>query len=244
MFRGFYNLTSEIICQNKNLNVISNNMANVSTPGYKGDTLVTSTFRDELLYRSGSPEPIGETSMGKAGVGNVTGFTQGALYNTGGVLDVALTGEGFFKVQTGEGMVYTRDGAFSIDAEGFLSLQGIGRVMGSQGPIRMRTDDVSIDSRGNIYEAGNTEPSGKISIADFQDYGLLQKQDNGMFTTIQPELNSDTVMQWKYLETSNVDTMTEMTQMMGSQRSIQSSAQVLKMYDQLMGKIVSEIGRI
>ena len=118
MFRGFYNLTSEVICQNKNLNVISNNMVNVSTPGYKKDTFVTSTFREELLYRLGNDESIGETSMGKRGDQTVTGFTQGSIENTGGSLDVGLTESGFFKILTPVGPVYTRNGSFGIDPEG------------------------------------------------------------------------------------------------------------------------------
>lgn len=244
MFRGFYNLTSEIICQNKNLNVISNNMVNVSTPGYKKDTFVTSTFRDELLYRLGSADPIGETSMGKIGADTVTGFAQGSMESTGGSLDVALTGKGFFKILTPEGPVFTRNGSFGIDGEGYLSLNGTGRVSGPDGPIHIATDNVDIDSGGNIYSSETGEFIGEITVVDFLDYSLLQKQADGVFATAQPETDSQTPLQWKSLETSNVEMVSEMTRMMSSQKSIQSSAQVMKMYDQLMGKIVSEIGRV
>ncbi|MEG0109186.1 MAG: flagellar basal body protein, partial [Lachnospiraceae bacterium] len=82
MFQGFYNLTSGIICQNRNMNVVSNNIANVSTPGFKKDTFATSTFREEMLYRNGNkdkshPTPVGERAMVKIAKDTVTDFKLG-----------------------------------------------------------------------------------------------------------------------------------------------------------------------
>jgi flagellar basal-body rod protein FlgF len=249
MFKGFYNLTSEMICQNRNMNVISNNMVNVSTPGYKSDTFVASTFREELLYRSGNKDKsnstaIGETSMIRAAEETVTSYVQGSFEETAGTLDVALTDKGFFEIETANGTVYTRNGSFMIDDEGYLALSGIGRVLGSNGTIALNTDDITVDSQGNIYSQDGYMSFGKISIVDFENYDQLVKQDNGIFTTTEQGINSDTEVLWKYIEKSNVDSIEEMTEMMSGQRSLQSAAQVLKMYDQLMGKIVSEIGRV
>lgn len=249
MFRGFYNLTSEMISQNRNMNVISNNMVNVSTPGHKSDTFVASTFREELVLRSGSQSKIneaviGKTNMIKTAQETVTDFAQGALEETNGQLDVALTGKGFFEIQTTNGTVYTRNGSFMTDNEGYLALSGIGRVMGTSGPLKLGTDNINIDSSGNIYSGDGLTSLGKLSVVDFANYNQLIKEDNGVFSTAQPGTRINSQMQWKYLEKSNVDATQEMTDMMSGQRSLQSSAQVLKMYDQLMGKIVSEIGRL
>ncbi|MEG0189570.1 MAG: flagellar hook-basal body complex protein [Lachnospiraceae bacterium] len=249
MFRGFYSLTSEMICQNRNLNVISNNMANVSTPGYRSDKFLSSTFKEEMLYRSGNKDKrnqtaLGEVAMIRTGREVATDYSMGGFESTEGVLDFALQGKGFFEIQTNNGTVYTRDGSFMIDNDGYLALSGIGRVMGSNGPIRLGTDDIVVDAQGNIYDQTGQTTYGRIAVVDFADYNQLTKQDNGMFTSGVQGTPVNTPMLWKYIEKANVGVVNEMTSMMSGQRSLQSAAQVLKMYDQLMGKIVSEIGRV
>ncbi|MDD3141379.1 MAG: flagellar basal body rod C-terminal domain-containing protein [Lachnospiraceae bacterium] len=116
--------------------------------------------------------------------------------------------------------------------------------MGTNGPIKLGTDNINIDSSGTIYSADGKTNLGKLSVVDFANYDQLIKEDNGVFSSTQQGTRKNAQMQWKYIEKSNVDATQEMTDMMSGQRSLQSSAQVLKMYDQLMGKIVSEIGRL
>lgn len=268
MFQGFYNLTSGILYQNRNLNVIGNNMVNVSTPGYKSKRMVSSTFREEMLYRNGNhdksnPAQIGTVSMIRAARETVTSYEQGALEETGGDLDFALTKPGFFTIQDEEGnRVYTRNGSFYIDEEGYLSQASLGRVLGEDGnAIELPTDHITIDQAGNIYEVplkglgvdeegGSTDDEeeavllGKIGVVDFQDYEQLVKADNGTFTSTEEPQTIQGEFFWKALERSNVDPIEEMTAMMTSQRASQSAAQVLKMYDQLIGKIVSDVGRV
>lgn len=249
MFQGFYNLTSEIICQNRNMSVISNNIANSSTPGSKSDYYVAGNFKEQMLYRTNedgtSSVPIGKVSMIRASDETTTNYSQGALSETGGNLDMALDGKGFFAVQTTDGTAYTRNGSFMIDDSGYLALSGVGRVLGTDGnPIQLGSDDISVDSSGNIYSSDGKVNFGKIAVVDFQDYNQLTKQDNGVFTTTAQPIQSDATVMWKYTEQSNADPVEQMTSMMGGERSLQSAAQVLKMYDQLMGKIVSEIGNM
>lgn len=267
MFHGFYNLTSGILSQNRNLDVISNNMVNVSTPGYKGDKLTMTTFREEMLYRNGNmgksvPEQLGTTAMIKTPMQTVTRFDQGAYEDTGSIFDFALGSPGFFVVEGEGGPFYTRNGAFTIDEEGFLCLGGVGRVQGENGPIHLNTDRITVDAMGNIYEkeleTGGTEgegnaaaaeegnaPVAKFRVVDFGDYTQLTRQGDGCFTAAAaPTAVEDANILWKSLERSNVDPVEEMTAMMSSQRTLQSAAQMLKMYDSLMGRIVTEIGKL
>lgn len=267
MFHGFYNLASGILYQNRNLNVIGNNMVNVSTPGYKSDRMVSNTFREEMLYRNGnhdksSPAQIGAVSMIRAARTTETRYDQGSLDETGGDLDFALTKPGFFTVQDAEGNnIYTRNGSFHIDEEGYLSLSSLGRVLGEDGsPIELPTDHITVDQMGNIYEVpltglgtdedgADTEEEeavllGRIGVVDFQDYDQLVKADDGTFTSAAEPQAVNGGIQWKMLERSNIDPIEEMTAMMTSQRASQSAAQVLKMYDQLMSRIVTDIGRV
>ena len=243
MFQGYYNLTANMITQNRNLNVISNNMTNVSTPGYKMDRIMQSTFRDEMIYRY---DRDGKTAVGMVSRMNiaderVTDYTEGGIRETGDALDVGLTGNGFFVIDTGEGPVYTRDGSFNLDNEGYLTLPGIGRVQGTNGAIRLTTDNIIIDKQGNIFSEEGNQFFGTLQIVDFADYGQLTKISGSVFrANAQPQAaDGGTTVTQRYLEDSNVSMAEEMTRMISSQRILQSSAQLLKIYDQLEAKMVT-----
>ncbi|MCI9546134.1 MAG: flagellar hook-basal body complex protein [Lachnospiraceae bacterium] len=249
MFQGFYNLTSGVLTQTRNQNVISNNMTNVSTPGFKTDKYLATTFREELMYRSGNIDKDNKTEIGtmamiRASDETVTDFEPGAVEETGELFDVALRGNGFFMVQTQDGIGYTRDGSFTLDDQGYLCLPSVGRVIGKNGQIRVGTDKINIDSYGRITSENGRTNYGQIAVVDFNNYDNLEKGGDGVFYTNEQAVASDTQMLWKYLERSNVDAVQEMVNMMSSQRALQSATQVLKMYDQIMGKAVTEIGRV
>ena len=183
MFQGNYDLTSNMITQNRNLNVISNNMTNVSTPGYRMDRIMQSTFREEMIYRYDrqGKTPVGVVSWVNTADERVTDYTEGGIRETGDALDVGLIGNGFFVVDTGQGPVYTRNGSFNLDNEGYLRLQGVGRVQGTNGPIRLTTDKVIIDKQGNITSEDGNQFFGTLQIVDFADYGQLTKTTGSVF---------------------------------------------------------------
>lgn len=249
MFQGFYNLTSGILTQTRNQNVISNNMTNVSTPGFKSDRYMATTFREELMYRSGNIDKDNKTQIGtmamiRASDETVTDFETGAVEPTNEPFDVALRDDGFFMVQTQNGVGYTRDGSFILDDEGYLALPSVGRVIGRNGFIRIGTDKITIDKNGRIRSEDGRTQYGQIAVVDFNNYDNLVKGGDGVFYTNEQPTASNTEMLWKYLERSNVDSVQEMVNMMSSQRALQSASQVLKMYDQIMGKAVTEIGKV
>ena len=239
MFQGFYDLASNMITQNRNLNIISNNMSNVSTPGYKMDRMMESTFRDEILYRY---DQNGKTAVGPISHMNVadervTDYTEGGIRETGYPLDVGLTGDGFFVIETENGEVYTRNGSFNLNNQGYLILPGMGRVMGTNGPIQVDTDDLAIDTQGRITNADDGRYYGTLEIVDFADYAQLTKVTGGVFQAAEdPIAARNTVVTQKYLEDSNVNLAEQMTAMMSSQRVLQGSAQILRMYDQMISR--------
>ena len=247
MFQGFYRLTSGMLTQSRNLNVISNNMANATTPGFKEDRFIISDFRNELLLRTGNKVKagttvIGDKSMITAGAGTVTDYTQGVFSVTNSTLDFALSGAGFFPIQTDNGTVYTRDGSFSLDEQGYLCLPGVGRVLGANGPIYLGTDRVTADTQGRIYNEQAGAVLGQLMVVDFQDYGQLVKGEGNIFTTAENAAQTDVQIRWKTLENSNADPVEQMTRMMASQRALQSSAQILKIYDQLISQMTTNLG--
>ncbi|MBR5229693.1 MAG: flagellar hook-basal body protein [Firmicutes bacterium] len=247
MFQGFYNLTSGMLTQSRRLNVISNNMVNVTTPGYKSDTFTQRTFHDEMMYRTGNmgkreEEALGSLTWKTVPGGNVTDYSEGGFSLTESPLDVCIIGSGFFQIDTGEEMVYTRNGSFSLDDEGYLTLSGAGRVQGEMGDILLMTDKIAIDADGSIVDENTGQYLGRISLVDFADYQTdLEKAAGNVFTANGQPLPSQASLKQKALEDSNVEVISEMTEMITSQRSLQSAAQVLQMYDKLAAKIV-EIG--
>lgn len=246
MFQGFYTLGSTMISENRNLNVISNNMANAATTGYKSDKYIASTFREEMLYRSGNITPnkrsaIGTTAMIQATNDRVTDYEQGALEPTELSLDFAIDGTGFFEIQTDNGTIYTRNGSFIIDDEGYLAFPSVGRVMGEAGLIRLDTDAIAVDTNGNIRNEDTKVLYGTLRLVDFEDYDQLIKGNFGAFTVEEGAAQKEPearIIQGM-LERSNISMVEEMTSMMSAQRAIQAAAQLIKMYDVLDGKTVT-----
>lgn len=249
MFKGFYNLTSGMLTQGRRLDVISNNMTNVATAGYKTDTFTATTFDEVMWQRVGNKrkvyEELGEQSFITAPSELYTDHLQGSFDETGLPLDFGIEGAGYFAVNTPQGRMYTRNGSFSLDNDGYLYLPGQGRVLDPNGQeIQLGTDKLSGDGYGNLYDAtGNYY--GSIGVFAFADPGeQLEKNDQGMFVSdAQPQAVVSIVHQ-KMLERSNVDWVREITQMISGQRAYQSAAEVTKIYDQVMRQATEDVGRL
>lgn len=251
MLKGYYHLTSNILTQKEHLNVISNNMTNVSTTGYRKDRVIQSDFKEELLARTGNVDKAQSKELGRTSHIVVpkeipTLHSQGSLEETGRNLDVAIMGEGFFKVMTEQGIRYTRSGSFDLDQEGYLTLSGAGRVLSSENqPMLLATDDVNVTYTGEIV-GRDGQSYGTLGIESFRDVNALKKEGNRLFINNDAQ-NIDTQakseIRSEVLERSNVEISEEMVKMMAAQRNIQTTSQVVKMYDQLMAR-ANELGRL
>ncbi len=252
MVRGYHSLTSGLLTQSRVLDTVSNNMANASTPGFKSDTVVSTTFAEELMARipntrTQDPAPLGTSSPIRYVSDVETDYTQAFFDQTSAPMDFAISGEGFFTLQTQEGVIYTRNGSFTLDDEGFLSIPNLGRVMGENGPITLENDDFVCDEQGNITIDGVLVDT--LAITTFNDNSLLIKEDEGGYSNpdaanINANPETPPTIMWQMIERSNVSAMDEMVAMMESQRALQSSSQMIKIYDELLGKIVTEVGRV
>lgn len=254
MYQGFYNLVSGMLTQTRDLNTISNNMVNIQTAGYKSDTMLARTFDEEMFIRTGTvskgnPTDLATCSKIVSAERTYVDYTQGTLRETDSIYDFALSGNGFFCIRTPEGERYTRNGSFSVDENGYLILNELGQVLSEDNqPIQVTSEDFSADG-GTFRLDGET--FGTLKVVDFADYDQLHKEDNGLFSTNQAQIQAmddisgeETSILWKAVEKSNVNMVDEMTAMMSSQRALQSAAQVLKMYDQLLAKASTDIGRL
>ncbi len=249
MYKGFYNLTSAMLTHQQNLNVIGNNMVNVSTAGYKQQRYTATTFDDVMYSRVGNiyntGEEIGRQSYIRAPSEIYTDYSQGVPEETGQPLDFAINGDGFFAVQNADGEIaYTRMGNFSLNDEGYLCLPGYGQVLDPEGqPIYLGTDKINVNAQGLIYynEGGLI---GRLGVYTFPDNNELTHNAMGLFTGegAQP---AQTFEIWhKFIERSNSDMVKQMTEMITYQRALQSAAQISKIYNDLMTRTASDVARM
>lgn len=244
MTRGFYTLDSGILTQSRVLNTISNNIANSNTTGFKKAKVMTKTFGSMVIDRVNQTRtPIGSATLMNTVDETVTDYSQGSPEQTGRSLDFAINGDGFFGVQTDSGTVYTRGGSFNVDADGYLVLSGKGRVIGTNGAaIRPGTDNITSDEQGNIFTDG--QKVGQIGVYSFADKSTLKTEGEGMYTGNNATPVTGAKILWKTVENSNVKMADEMTSAISSQRTFQSCSQALKMYDEILDKATTQIGKI
>ena len=249
MYKGFYNLTSAMLTHQQNLNVVGNNLVNISTAGYKQQRFTASTFDDVMYSRVGNiyniGEEIGRQSYIRAPSQIYTDYTQGIQEPTGLSLDFAINGDGFFAIQDPDGEIAdTRMGNFSLDDEGYLCLPGYGRVLSPEGQtIYLGTDKISATEQGLIYyDDGGL--IGRLGVYVFEDNEQLVHNGMGLFTGEGAQPNTDVTIYNKMVERSNVELVREMVAMMTTQRALQSAAQMSKIYDQVIMKATTELGRL
>ncbi len=227
MTTGIDNLIDGSMTQQLRFETIANNMANSNTNGFKKDII---SFYEALDMQS-----ISETD-----------FSQGPLRYTGNELDVALSSEGFFKIETPNGLRYTRDGAFSINVEGILVTGNGDTVLGESGPITIESGEVYIGRDGQVVV--NNESVGKILVVDFDEHQLLRKE-GGSYYSYQGEnigisTASDAEIQHKYLEGSNVNPTQELIKMMETYRAFESVEKAIQSIDTLTGEMVNDVGTV
>lgn len=254
MIRSLYTSGTHMVVQRKRMDVVTNNIANVETAGYKTDKLLSRSFSDLMLSRVGDPAVLSERSgVGPLNTGVhidevVTDFSQGSVQHTERLTDVALVTEGFFVISTPDGDRYTRDGSFHFDAEGYLRTSDGFNVMGEGGIIQVSNagEGVTIEAGGNIVDA-DLNAVAKLKVVDFENYEDLRKMGNNLFLnyTNQPvqDVESYEVRQG-YLEASNVQMAIEMVDMLQLYRSYETSQRMVRMVDETLQKSVNDVGRV
>ena len=250
MIKGFYNLTSGMLSQGRRLDVIANNITNISTAGFKAEQYTDRTFDEVMAVRVGNLDkshyeelPVWQAHI-LAPDHLYTDFQQGAPEETNLPLDFAIIGDGFFAIDTGDGVAYTRAGSFTLDGEGYLCLSELGRVLDREGqPIQLPTDKLDADKMGNLYTKDG-EYLGNLGVYMFEDNGELERTPYGLFTGDGAQVNEEAEILHKYVERSNVNMVKEMVNMITTQRALQSAAQMSKIYDQIINRVVGDIGRL
>ena len=246
MLRVYYSAASGILVQQRNLNVIGNNITNASTVGYRAQRVIQSTFDQEVVsrYENGKYTTIGTGSQTNVVDTVETNFNESSIYETENPFDMAIISEGFFNVSGDNGQTFlTRNGCFNIDAQGYLVLDGIGRVQGENGDIYIGGSDFSMDSLGNIYDI-NGNFAGKLRITIPAEEAQTIKMENGLFVTDNvTDVEVPKVINYGY-ERSNVDMNDEYTRLIEAQAAFKACSTALSMIDQMNGKAVTSIASV
>lgn len=248
MLRGLYTASSGMIAQQKIVDVLSNNIANVNTSGYKKDTVTTMAFPNFMVFKNGGDNVPYNGYIGNMDYGVLvetfnTNFSEGNIEKTDGKLDFAIDGSGFFTVSTPNGIRYTRDGSFTLNSNGYLVTKDGYYVMGQNGPIQLNNGDISVDDFGNISLNGQTV--NKLNIVDFSNYSTLRKEGNNLFFTIGGQaIPASGAVKQGYLEGSNVNPVDEMVTMISAMRTYEANQKTVSAFDETLDKAVNEVGRI
>ncbi len=196
MVRGLYTAHTGLRNEQRRLDIISNNLANSATTGFKEERATNQAFSELLTIkiRDGS-EAYNDRAIGHMSLGVRTGevytdYNQGSLRQTENPYDLAISGEGFFSVMTtdrngNQELRYTRDGYFKLTTEGFLTDVDGNRLQGLSGDVQIPVNarDVSIDRMGFITADGQVLD--RITLVDFEDYDYLEKMGNTMYRPVE-----------------------------------------------------------
>ena len=248
MIRGIYSSASGMLAETARTDAIANNLANVNTAGYKKDVTVTKDFASMLIHRinDGGGAPV----VGPLGLGTMVDeiaphHMAGPLRQTGAKFDVAIVGNGFFTVDTPGGERYTRNGTFSLNAQGELVTQDGNRVMGVTGPIRLQgnTGRVEIVPDGRIMADG--VEAGQFRLVQFDNLRQLRKEGSSLYQANGAQAQPFTgQVEQGYLEMSNANVVAEMVNLIAAYRAYEVNSKTVQAHDQLLDKAVNEVGRV
>ncbi|MCL6611820.1 MAG: flagellar hook-basal body protein [Peptococcaceae bacterium] len=259
MIRGLFTAASGLGVLQARMDTTSNNLANVSTTGFKQDRVQVAAFPDLLLQERirggvGGPglggwAPVGRTNQGAVVTGVYTDHGTGILHETGRETDLALSGEGFFAFEAGgagEGRIlYSRDGELHRDSEGYLVNSRGHRILGESGePVQVGGGSFTVSPEGVVTTSDGGEE--RLMIMDFPDKTKLIKEGNGYFSAPQGEgvaVENPGVTQ-HFLEKSNVDVAAEMVNMIEIVRAYEAVQKIVQAHDELMDGAINRVGTV
>jgi flagellar basal-body rod protein FlgG len=257
MIRSLSIAKTGLDAQQTQLDVISNNLANVSTSGFKRSRAVFEDLLYQTIRQPGAQSsqqtqlPTGlQLGTGVRPVATERLFTQGNLQQTGNSLDVAINGQGFFQISLPDGTVaYTRDGSFHLDAQGQLvTSSGYSLSPAITIPANAQTITIGRDGIVSVTQAGQPAPTqvGSLQLASFVNPAGLQGRGENLFletassgtaSTSTPGSNGAGVVQQNYIETSNVNVVEELVAMIQTQRAYELNSKAVQTSDQMLQRL-------
>jgi flagellar basal-body rod protein FlgF len=235
--------------QEMRLSVLSNNLANINTIGFKKDNIVFTpdsdvTYDDPQSPGLTDPAAAAEFMMEGLPARTFIDFSAGHIEATGNTLDMALNSDGFFCVETPDGTQYTRKGNFKLNENSELCTQEGYPVLGEGGKITVSDASFSVDASGDVQSGGSTVDT--IKIANFKPDSLY-KSGNGFFVKNNEDVREipvdDKAVSQGYVEQSNVNAVNMMTQMIDTLRGFESYQKIIQYLNETNSKSISELGQ-
>lgn len=274
MVKSLYTGASAMIALQESMNSISQNLSNVNTDGYKRETAVMKAFPEMLSRRINDDGqvkfPLGSFDKapiaGKIGTGveyneSYIRFEQGSLSQTEGQFDFALEGDGFFSIETPNGIRYARNGKFTISGDGFVVDNNGNYLLGEEGRLQVARNNFKVDKEANItinptipYDGFTTvignewqpeQSLGKLKIVDFKHSRYLVREGNHLYAESKfsgkaQDLEKPRVLQG-FLEKSTVQPVDEMVRMIEVQRLYEANQKVIQTTDDLLSQAVNKV---
>ncbi len=232
---------SHQLASSRSMDVIANNLANVSTPAFQREE---PTFQEYVV----NVQPVeGQTGPQQLSfvqdTGLVRDLSEGRMDTTGAPFDLAIHGKGFFVVQTANGDRYTRNGHFSLDSAGQIVTSNGDPVQGDGGPITITPDDGEVHIAADGTVSGKTGQIGRIRVVDFANPRLLSKEGASLYSTDQSPVTADNFkLQSGMLEASNVQPVIEISHMIEVMRAYQATASLTQTQEDLMREAIDKLG--
>ncbi|MBS0273647.1 MAG: flagellar basal-body rod protein FlgF [Proteobacteria bacterium] len=235
---------SQQLASYRSMDVIANNMANINTPAYKRESM-----RFEEYVQQSRPAE-GESGMQRISFvqdkGTLRDLTQGALTHTGAPFDLAISGKGYFTIQTPNGSTrYTRNGHFTLDGSGQIVTEDGGVLQADGGPVTITNDDGDIHIAQDGTITGARGQIGKLKLVTFNDEAALKKEGASLYSTSQQPTAVETpVIAQGSLEESNVQPVLEMSHMLEVMRAYQTTASLTQSQDDLKRNAIDKLGSV
>ncbi|MFA9560205.1 flagellar hook-basal body protein [Evansella sp. AB-rgal1] len=272
MLRGLYAAGAGMIAQQRRQEMLSNNIANANTPGYKADQASLRAFPNQLIQAMGTGQSrvtgsyrVGELTTGVYMQEKIPNFRQGDIQETYNTTDIAIlqgvmpqneAGQSavlVYNIENNEGELrFTRNGNFTIDGNGFLTTSQGNYILDTDGNrIDVGNENFQVRANGEIID-GNEQFIAQLNVSMVQDPTQLVKEGSGLLrydgeNEVVSAINNPNVtfqLQQGFLERSNVDAAQTMTEMMSALRSFEANQRVLQAYDRSMERAVNDVGRI
>jgi flagellar basal-body rod protein FlgF len=257
MSGGIYMAASGALAYEKRLQIISNNIANANTVGYKMDhgffEFIDPANLPASMVSSAPETTTAETQNFWFQFNSYTDFSSGSLKNTGNDFDLALVGDGFFCVQKPDGIHYTRKGNFTLNQDGVLVTGNGFPVVGDGGEIEVKSSEsphrfkkFTVDEDGNVSVDG--KQVGRLRIVNFEEPGKLLKMGDTLFKPAEnsppPAEAKDFKVSQGFVELSNVDVVKMMTEMIEVLRGYETYQKVIRTADEASSRSINEVGKV
>ena len=227
----------------RSMDVIANNLANVSTPGFKRESV---KFEELLQHvQPAEDQTAPQTLSFVQDTGVTRDLSGGRFESTGAPFDIAINGNGYFAIQTASGESYTRNGHFTLNADGIVVTEQGDPLLGDGGPITVTSDDgdVSIGPDGTV--SGKQGQMAKLRVVDFANERALTKRGASLYSTSQsPVPVTDATLKQGMLESSNVQPVIEISRMIEVMRSYEATATLAKSAEDLKRQAIQKLGTV